>query len=168
MRYLSLLFLLSFAGLLQAQNLQLSVEIPRHQVAEYHKPYVSAWIEDANMKVASNLLLWYGVNMAKEEGKEWLKDMRLWWRRVGRSAELPIDGATGATRGPGVYQMDYVQGKAPFDGLADGDYTLVIEAVREVGGRELLKVPFSLPAEKGSRFSAQGEHELGKVELIIN
>jgi hypothetical protein len=31
--------------------------------------------------------------------------------------------------------------------LAPGDYTLVVEAAREVGGRELVKIPFSWPAK---------------------
>ena len=52
--------------------------------------------------------------------------------------------------------------------LAPGQYTLVVEAAREVGGRELLKIPFTWPA-KGAPQSgkAQGATELGAVTLTV-
>ena len=52
--------------------------------------------------------------------------------------------------------------------LAPGQYTLVVEAAREVGGRELLKIPFTWPA-KGAPQSgkAQGSTELGAVTLTV-
>lgn len=156
---------LLFSAVAQAENLVLDIEIPRHQVAEYHKPYVSAWIEDDGTQVIAPLLLWYGVNMPKEEGKEWLKDLRLWWRRIGRNAELPIDGATGATRGPGLYSLSFIVGKVPLETLPNGEYSVVVEAVREVGGREMLKLPFSWPANQVENVQVKGQHELGEVTL---
>ena len=51
--------------------------------------------------------------------------------------------------------------------LAPGNYTLVVEAVREVGGRELVKVPFTWPAKTAQAGSAQGSTELGKVTLAV-
>ena len=42
---------------------------------------------------------------------------------------------------------------------------LVVEAVREVGGRELLRVPFTWP--QASSGSAQGSTELGAITLTI-
>jgi len=49
--------------------------------------------------------------------------------------------------------------------LGPGNYTLVVEAVREVGGRELLKVPFTWPATAPQTGKAQGSTELGLVTL---
>ena len=40
--------------------------------------------------------------------------------------------------------------------LAPGNYTLVVEAAREVGGRELLKIPFTWPAQAAQTGKAQG------------
>ncbi len=40
----------------QAAELNVSVELPKLSVAEYHKPYVAVWIEDSNKQVVSNLV----------------------------------------------------------------------------------------------------------------
>ena len=84
----------SFAQV-QAADLSVSVEIPELDVAEYHKPYVAIWIEDDRNQVVSNLAVWYDVDMRNAEGEKWLKDMRQWWRRSGRSLEMPVDGVEG-------------------------------------------------------------------------
>ena len=44
----------SFAG-----ELEVTVEIPRLRVSEYHRPYVAVWIQDENNRVAANLAVWY-------------------------------------------------------------------------------------------------------------
>src|SRR3546814_19075812 len=46
-----------------------------------------------------------------------------------------------------------------------GAYVLVIEAAREVGGRELLRIPFRWPAQAGAGGRAAGKTELGAVSL---
>ena len=99
--------LASFTQVLAA-DLSVSVEIPELDVAEYHKPYVAIWIEDDRNQVVSNLAVWYDVDMRNAEGEKWLKDMRQWWRRSGRSADLPMDGVSGATRRPGEHTIDFL------------------------------------------------------------
>ena len=42
-----------------AAELNLSVEIPQLNVAEYHRPYVAIWLEGADQKVAADLSVWY-------------------------------------------------------------------------------------------------------------
>src|SRR5690606_16025843 len=80
-----------------AAELNVTVEVPRLEVAEYHRPYVAVWLEQGRREVVANLAVWYDVEMPNGEGKEWLKDMRQWWRRTGRSLEMPVDAFTGAT-----------------------------------------------------------------------
>lgn len=150
-----------------AADLSVTVEIPELDVAEYHKPYVAVWIEDDSNKVVSNLAVWYDVDMRNAEGEKWLKDMRQWWRRIGRTLEMPIDGVTGATYGPGSYDLDFTMGKAPMSDLQPGDYRLRVEAAREVGGRELLNVPFTWPQQQDMTITEQGSSELGAVKLTI-
>ena len=41
-----------------AAELDLSVEIPQLNVAEYHRPYVAIWVEGADGKTAANLAVW--------------------------------------------------------------------------------------------------------------
>ena len=69
-----------------ASSVQLSVELPRLQVAEYHKPYVAVWLEDEKRN-ATHVKVWYDVAMENEKGEEWLADLRQWWRRGGRKLD---------------------------------------------------------------------------------
>jgi len=160
-----LLALLSAPAL--AAELQLEVEIPRLQVAEYHRPYVAIWLEQPDHSHAANLAVWYDVKLKDKEGEKWLKDMRQWWRRSGRSLEMPVDGISGATRAAGKQSLSFNSDDAPLKQLAPGEYNLVVEAAREVGGRELLRVPFTWPPEKTESHSAQGSSELGQINLQI-
>lgn len=160
--------LLLAAAPLYAANLDISVEIPRIDVAEYHRPYVAIWLERPDHSVAANLALWYDNDSSGEDGSKWLKDLRQWWRRSGRSASLPIDGVTGATRPVGQYLLHFDSGNSPLGKLAPGDYVLVIEAAREVGGREMLRLPFTWPVSQSIHLNAKGERELGAVTLDLN
>jgi len=44
----------------------------------------------------------------------------------------------------------------------------VVEAAREVGGREVVRVPFTWPVSATQHLSAQGSSELGAVSLDLN
>jgi hypothetical protein len=44
----------------------------------------------------------------------------------------------------------------------------MIEAAREVGGREVLSMPFKWPVNEVTTVKVQGEKELGKIILTIN
>src|SRR5688500_3137048 len=113
-----------------AAELQVSVEIPRLTVAEYHRPYVALWIEGPDQAAVKTLGVWYDVKLKNNEGATWLKDMRQWWRKAGRSLSLPADGVSGPTKAPGKHQA--VFGAAQMRGVAPGQYTLAVEAAREV------------------------------------
>lgn len=152
-----------------AADLNLTVEIPRMDASEYHRPYVAVWIESADQSVAANLAVWYSQKESKEgAGTKWLADLRQWWRRSGRDQTLPIDGVSGATRPVGQHQLRFDAAKPPFASLKPGKYALVVEAAREVGGRELLRIPFDWPISEIRHLDAQGEHELGQIKLDLN
>lgn len=160
---LPLLVLLSPAAF--AADLDISVEIPRLDVAEYHRPYVALWLETPDQSHVANLAVWYDLKMKDKEGEKWLKDLRQWWRRSGRSLEMPVDGVSAATRAVGTHQLSYKGSEAPLQSLPAGDYNLVVEAAREVGGRELLRVPFTWPQPATAK--AQGTSELGAITLTV-
>ncbi len=162
-RHLVLLALLSSAA--GAADLSLSVEIPQLPVAEYHRPYVAIWIEGADQAIAANLAVWYQL---RGDHTKWLPDLRQWWRRGGRDLKVPVDGLTGATRPVGQHTLKFDAGRAPLAGLKPGQYALVVEAVREVGGREAVRIPFDWPIKSQKRETAQGKTELGAVALTLN
>lgn len=167
MRKTLLLPLALLSAPLMAAELKIEVEIPRLQVAEYHRPYVALWLEQPDKSHVANLAVWYDLKLKDNEGEKWLKDMREWWRRSGRSLDMPVDGVSGATRAVGSHSLTFNDENAPLSTLPAGEYRLVVEAAREVGGRELLRLPFSWPPEKTETHQAQGESELGTVTLEL-
>jgi hypothetical protein len=156
------------AGSAAAADMKMSIEIPRLTVAEYHRPYVAIWLEKPDQSFVGNLAVWYDYKLKNNEGTNWLKDMRQWWRRSGRDLQMPVDGLTGATRAPGEHQVTFPIDKAPLSGLAPGEYQLVVEAAREVGGREILRIPFQWPPKAPETLKAPGKDELGAVTLSLN
>ncbi len=169
MRALLLPLALMTAVALPARGAELTVdiEIPKLDIASYHRPYVALWIEQPDHHVAADLAVWYELENKKEEGTKWLKDLRQWWRRSGRNHSYPIDGVSGATKPVGSHVLTFQGDQAPLAGLPAGPYNLVVEAARELGGRELLRLPFTWPPEKTAQATAQGEHELGAITLDL-
>ncbi|UXY14845.1 DUF2271 domain-containing protein [Chitiniphilus purpureus] len=158
-----------FAGQGLAAELKVKLELPRLNVAEYHRPYVAVWLERPDQSVAANLALWYDLDTkgAEGAGTKWLKDLRQWWRKSGRDLTMPLDGVSGATRPAGQHELGFAEGKAPLGRLPAGQYNLVVEAAREVGGRELVRVPLSWPPKSAQSARAQGQHELGAVSVEL-
>ena len=148
-----------------AAEISINVEIPRINAAEYHRPYVAVWVEGEGQKSVADLAVWYQQTDGKEgHGTKWLPDMRQWWRKSGRTLKVPVDCVTGPTRPVGKHAIRFDHKHPSLAKLPAGSYTLVVEAAREVGGRELLKIPFDWKG-KPSNGSAQGKTELGKITL---
>ncbi|MBN8726867.1 MAG: DUF2271 domain-containing protein [Xanthomonadales bacterium] len=169
-----LLLLVPGASVLAA-SADVTLEIPRLQVSEYHRPYIAVWIEREDRSVAANLAVWYQQKDAKdantgkqESGTKWLADLRQWWRRSGRDQDFPIDGVSGATRPAGQHKLHFGSDKPPLAGLAPGSYKLMVEAAREVGGHETVGIPFQWPPAGTQHLEASGSHELGAIRLDLD
>jgi len=151
-----------------SNNLLVEVELPRMNVAEYHRPYVAMWLEDSNRK-ATQIALWYDLAMKEDEGKKWLKDIRQWWRRIGRKAEESFDGLTSATIGPGKHTISINLNAKELKALPAGAYQLRIEASREVGGKEMVNIPIIWPINTTNfPLTASGKTELGNISLKLS
>lgn len=150
-----------------AAQLEIEIQIPRLEVAEYHRPYIALWLEQHNRHVA-DISVWYDLKLADQEGEKWLKDLRQWWRRSGRGLDLPVDGLSAATKPPGIHQLTLEGHKAPLADMPAGEYQLVVEASREVGGREVMKLPFQWPPEETVTSNAEGDSELGRITLTAS
>ena len=149
----------------QAAEMKVEVQIPQLNVAEYHRPYVAIWVEGADQTARANLAVWYQQTTSSEgAGTKWLPDLRQWWRRSGRTLKVPVDGVTGPTKPAGRHAVKFDDRHPELKKLPAGDYTLVVEASREVGGRELVRIPFKWRG--ASTGSAQGKTELGRVSLV--
>src|SRR6186713_2019514 len=61
-RFAFLAVLATFAaGAACASEMNVAVELPRLEVAGYHRPYVAIWIEREDQSYVANLSLWYQV-----------------------------------------------------------------------------------------------------------
>lgn len=164
MRRFWLAFLMVTASSAAVAEVNLTVTLPRLNVAEYHAPYVAVWIEN-DRRQATQVAVWYDVALANGEGQEWLKDMRQWWRRGGRALSMPVDGITGATKGPGEHTISTQLSNALAE-LPAGKYTIMVEAAREVGGREVLRLPIELPLNNANLpVVVEGQNELESIRL---
>lgn len=162
-----LLPMLAAIGSAHAAQNKLTIDIPRLSVAEYHPPYVAVWLANERHQRVVDVAVWYATGLADQEGEKWLKDLRQWWRRSGRSADLPIDGVSGATRRPRQHAVDISSLTSMLPQLEAGRYYLYIEAARELGGRELLRLPIELPLSTPLSITDTGQHELGQVSLTL-
>jgi len=151
-----------------AAEVQLKLELPRMNVAEYHKPYVAVWIEKAgdSSKAAAQLALWYDTKKPNNGGAKWLRDMRQWWRAGGRSLTLPADGVSGATRAPGEHGLNLGSHPA-LAALPPGAYEIVVEVGREAGGREVRRLPLTWPVKVAAETKLPAEEEIGAVQLNV-
>ena len=147
-----------------AADLTVSVEIPRLNTASYPRPYVAVWIEKPDQSAERTLAVWYQQTRNSEgDGKDWLKDLRTWWRKGGRSMTMPADGVSGPTKAPGRHAVT-VPG-ARLRNLPAGQYNIVVEAARELGGREVVRVPFRWGAANTA--AGTGSTELGAVRVAV-
>jgi hypothetical protein len=158
---------LGLPAAIMASEAHVKVEIPPMTATEYHKPYVAIWLENADHTFAGNLAIWYDMKARNNEGTKYLKDIRQWWRKSGRELTMPVDGVSGATRPPGEYQVALDTAQPPFNKLAAGQYQLVVEAAREAGGRELVRLPFKWPPSALQQAAVKGQRELGSVALEL-
>lgn len=163
----AVLMLIAFATPTIAAEINIKLEVPRLDVAEYHRPYIAVWVENQDQSTATHLAVWYQTDPKKEDGTQWLKDLRQWWRRGGRELKMPVDGVTGATRPAGVHTLSFQSADPQLAKLVPGKYNLVVEATREVGGRELLRLLFEWPGIQKQQASAKGKIELGAVTLNV-
>ena len=152
-----------------AGDLNVKITLPQLDVAEYHRPYVAMWVEGADREIAANLAVWYDLKKRDNHGTKWLSDLRQWWRKGGRDLQMPVDGVTGATRGAGTHELEFAGAQAPLAKLPAGKYQLVVEAAREDGGREVVRVPFQWApgAGAGAPVSVAGKEEITSVTLQI-
>lgn len=144
----------------QAQELSISLELPVIETAQYYRPYVAVWVEDEAQQSVRLIALW-------RKEPDWLKDIRRFWRKIGRSETELVDARTGATRTPGRYQLSW-------DGLDDagkpvpaGQYTLLVEASREQGGRSLQRQIFQWGGA-AQHYTQEAMPELGELKITLN
>lgn len=139
------------------RQFRVEYQIPVQRAAEYRRPYTAVWITDADNGLVRQLVV-------RGDSPRWLREIALWWRRYGRRDESVIDGLARPTVAPGRHTLVWDGRDDKGRRVPEGQYVLHIEAAREHGERELVKLPFEL---SGRAFDAQtkGEKELGSIRV---
>ncbi|VUD46036.1 hypothetical protein TDB9533_00743 [Thalassocella blandensis] len=138
--------------------LEIHLEVPDIDAHPYHKPYIAVWLETPQREPVTTIALW-----AKET--DWYKDLRQWWRKLGRDPSVNYDGVTGATRRPGQYKIHWDGKDNQGRTITPGPYLLNIEASREEGGRSYVRETINL-GEK-TKVTIPAEQELGSITIIV-
>ncbi|MGR5558099.1 DUF2271 domain-containing protein [Vibrio fortis] len=155
---LSLLPTFSMAqSLPESAKLDVQFELPKIDTTMYARPYVAVWVEDSSRKSVKTIELWVGKD-------EWLKDLRSWWRKVGRYDRELVDAVTSATRPAGQYRFVWDGKSDRGEKLEQGEYTIHIEVVREHGGRNYLRQKVMLGSENVS-YQLKPTEETGEITL---
>ncbi len=112
------------------------------------RPYVAAWVEDADGFPVKTLLLWVQKD---GPGPRWIPDLKR-WHRADRLRKLAEDSdlvqtISEATRQPGSHAVTWDgtdNGGLP---LPPGDYVLCLEAAREHGTYQFERRPLVIGSE---------------------
>lgn len=160
---LALVLMCSYLNFASAEQFTLSieVEVPDIKAEPYHRPYIAVWLETPKRKGVHTFAFW-------AEQEDWYKDLRQWWRKIGRKKSPQYDAVTGATRKPGRYQLSWQGQLSTGQQLPAGDYVLHFESVREQGSREYLRQKVSLATGEKQQYHLSGNTELGQITIAIH
>jgi hypothetical protein len=159
--FLFAIFLCLFPLLTQAGSIEIELVIPELDVSPYHRPYVALWLETPDRQGMQTIVAWY-------EKDDWLKDMRQWWRKLGRKNPQTYDAVTGPTHKPGKYKILWNTVDHQGNPIPKGEYYLCLEAAREAGGRDFLRQKIILGNGAIQTYSINGDVELGTINITIH
>jgi len=157
--FVAMLFASSSWATLLPDSAKLEVEfvLPNIKTGTYARPYVAVWIANSERKPVRTLQLW-----VKED--DWLKDLRSWWRKVGRNDRAAVDAMSSATRPAGQYRFTWDGRDEQGNRLQAGEYTFYAEVVREHGGRNYLRQKLNL-LDTEFRVQLPATQETGVITL---
>lgn len=140
--------------------LTIDVTLPRFNVPEYHGPYVSVWLTDENAQLIKSLSI-------RGDSQRWLTELRVWWRKIGRTHEDFIDGFAGATRKNKPLHVQWDGYDEQGQPVKQTKLVLNVEVAREDGGRNYQKIPLDLEVLMKQPLHTVGKGEIGEVSVSL-
>lgn len=137
--------------------MQLKYQI-RPQAAAAKRPYLAIWVSTKEQQLVRQLCL-------QGQQARWYQELRQWWRRIGKPAQLALDSLAGATRKAGSYQLEWDGRDEQGRPVPPGEYVLHLEIAREHGEHEKLSLPLQFTA--GSNGKTNGRFELGDIQWQV-
>jgi len=120
-----------------SMELTIHVELPR-PFGFAKRPYLAAWIENPSHQPVRMLALWYRKERYLEDLRSWSRAQQSGQREFASSAA----SVSGATRGPGMYTIDWDGKDSAGKYVKAGQYTVFLEVAREHGTHQLLRQEF--------------------------
>lgn len=155
-----LILMTVFSSNVFAETLTIDITVPEINEQPYHRPYMAVWVETPERVGVHTITVWH-------KKKRWLKDLRQWWRKLGRDDPAAYDTVTKATPKPGSYQLSWDGKDASGKQLAAGDYFVCFEAVREDGGRNFTRQKIKLGSGAAQAYTLTAKVELGLIKINI-
>ncbi len=119
------------------------------------RPFVAAWVEDADRFQVKTIALWYHEDRYLTEMKAWYRSDRV--RAMAEGREI-VRSISGATRGPGKYSLKWDGKDNDGKPVKAGKYTVYLEVAREHGTYQLMKQEMDFSgAPKQVQFPANPE-----------
>jgi len=143
----------------QQAKLSISLELPAPMGGRGRPPYTAIWLETLDGEAVTTIEVRYNRT-------RWLPELSQWWRKFS-AAGPEIDAVTGATLRAGIHEVNWDGRTHTGDSLTSGEYYVWIEAAREHGGHDRVRVKVDL-GQPGSVVTAQGQSELGQIQIRVN
>ncbi|HEY3410490.1 MAG TPA: DUF2271 domain-containing protein [Propionicimonas sp.] len=121
-------------------------------------PYIAVWMEDSAGKLVRTISLWHLQN-----GQDrWLSELHRWYAASGG-----VDTTSSATRAAGSYNLAWDLADLEGKRVANGTYTLCVEATREHGPYSLVTGTVEVTG-KPIRQQLPGNGELSAVAITYS
>ena len=142
-------------------DLTITLELAQPYSPRYRRPYVAVWVRDSENRPVRLVSLW-------SEKPRYLDELRSWYHdypvRMQYGGEVS-PSVSSATRPPGRYTLRW-DGKDDKGNLVKpGKYTVMIEAVREHGGYDLMHPEIDFDGKTPAAFTLPGGNEIAGVQL---
>jgi thiamine biosynthesis lipoprotein len=134
----------------------LDYTIPKPASSEYHAPYVVIWVTDSSRKLVRTLHV-FGPQA------KWLDSNYIWWKRYGRMTDH-LDTIAQPSRAPGHYTVSWDGKDDAGQRVAQGKYTLHIEATREHGGHSYSSFDINAAPQSNTQ-NLPAKDELGDLKF---
>lgn len=134
----------------------LDYDIPKPASSNYKAPYLVIWVTDSSRKLVRTLHI-FGPQA------KWMDSNYIWWKRYGRMMDN-IDTVAQPSRAPGHYTVSWDGKDDAGQRVAQGKYTLHIEAAREHGGHSYTSFDIDA-APKSNTQNTPAKDELGDLKF---
>jgi thiamine biosynthesis lipoprotein ApbE len=145
------------AGGMWDPSMELTIDFEiAHLPGMVRRPFIAAWIEDADRFQVKTLALWYHEDRFLTEMKSWYRSDRM--RAMAEGKEI-FRSIGAATRAPGRYSLKWDGKDNAGNPVRAGKYTVYLEVCREHGTHQMVKKEFDFNG-KPDKVSFPGNIEL--------